>query len=483
MSSDLSFGRSLMRCKPVRALIVETSDGHAHGHASDLTRSIGLFQLVMLGVGATIGTGIFVALTAAVPEAGPAVTVSFVLAGITAALTALCYAELASTIPVSGSSYSYAYATLGEFVAFIVGACLLLEYAVSASAIAVGWGQYLNEIFQTVFGWGMPDAISQPPGHGGYFNLPAVILIILCMLLLLRGARESTTVNAILVLVKLGVLALFVVIALTAFKASNLVPFAPKGWSSIGSAAATIFFSYIGIDAISTAGEEVKNPARTLPLGIIISLLIVTLVYVLVAFAGVGAQPWTKFAGQDAGLAVILDDITGMKWPALVLSLGAVVSIFSVTLVVMYGQTRILFAMSRDGLIPPLFQRVNPRTMTPTYNTYIVAAGIGLLAAMIPLDVLANLTSMGTLIAFAVVSAGVMILRRTRPDLRRGFRVPLYPVVPIVSICFCGYLIIGLPWQTYVLFAVWIAGALILYFWYSMHHSALAPRAVREPAR
>ncbi len=472
MSSVDSFGSSLFRCKPVRSLVDESDGSSAHGGAH-LERSIGLFQLVMLGVGATIGTGIFVALTAAVPEAGPGVLVSFMVAGITAALTALCYAEIASTIPVSGSSYSYAYATLGEFVAFVVGACLLLEYAVSASAIAVGWGQYLNELFLNIFGWQMPDAISQPPGAGGYFNLPAVILVTMCMLLLLRGARESTTINAILVVVKLGVLALFVVVALTAFKADNLTPFTPKGWLGVGAAASTIFFSYIGIDAVSTAGEEVKNPAKTLPLGIIISLLLVTAAYVLVAFAAIGAQPWTEFAGQDAGLAVIMRNVTGSNWPSLVLCVGAIISIFSVTLVVMYGQTRILFAMSRDGLLPKLFQKVNPRTMTPTYNTYIVAVFIAILAAMIPLDVLANLTSMGTLIAFAVVSLGVIILRRTRPDLPRGFHVPLFPVIPIISVCFCVYLIIELPWDTYALFAVWLTGAMIIYFGYSRRNSVL----------
>jgi len=472
MSSFNSFASALLRCKPVSALVDEHGGGKGH-----LSRSIGLFQLTMLGVGATIGTGIFVALTAAVPEAGPGVIVSFLIAGVTAALTALCYAEIASTIPVSGSSYSYAYATMGELVAYIVGACLLLEYAVSASAIAVGWGQYLNEMFKDVFGWQMPDAISQPPGAGGYFNLPAIVLVALCASLLIKGARESTTVNAILVVVKLGVLALFVIIAFSAFNTENLVPFTPKGWVGVGAAASTIFFSYIGIDAISTAGEEVKNPRKTLPLGIILSLFLVTAAYVLVAVAAVGAQQWTEFAGQDAGLAVILRNITGSNWPSLLLSLGAIVSIFSVTLVVMYGQTRILFAMSRDGLLPKLFQKVDPQTMTPVANTYIVAVFIALLAALIPLDVLANLTSMGTLIAFAVVSTGVMILRRTRPDLPRGYKVPFFPFVPIASVLFCVYLITQLPWDTYALFAVWISVAMVIYFSYSFRNSLLSKAA------
>ncbi|WP_297507290.1 amino acid permease [uncultured Caulobacter sp.] len=456
----------LLRRKPV---------GQVEGEHTpeSLPRTIGLFQLTMLGVGATIGTGIFVALTTAVPAAGPAVILAFVLAGITAALTALCYAELASTIPVSGSSYSYAYATLGEFVAFIVGACLLLEYAVSASAIAVGWGQYLNEMLVDLVGWKLPDAIAKPPGAGGVFNLPAVALVGACMVLLLRGVKESTTVNAVLVVLKLLILAFFVVVAFSGFHAGNLTPFMPMGLAGVGTAAGSIFFSYIGIDAVSTAGEEVKDPRKTLPLGIVLSLLIVTAVYILVALAAVGAQPWTAFAGQEAGLAVILRNLTGQAWTSLVLCVGAIVSISSITLVVMYGQTRILYAMSRDGLLPKLFQRLHPKTRSPDLNTYIVAAFIAALAAFAPLDVLMNLTSMGTLIAFAIVSLGVIILRRTQPDLPRGYKVPLFPVLPALSVAFCGYLIWKLPADTWALFAIWVAGACAIYFGYSVRNSAL----------
>jgi APA family basic amino acid/polyamine antiporter len=409
-----------------------------------------------------------------VPEAGPGVIASFLLAGVTAALTALCYAELASVLPESGSSYAYAYATLGELAAFLIGACLLLEYTVSGSAIAVGWGQYLNELLLDLTGAKLPDAIAQPPGHGGYFNLPAVVLVVSCMLLLLRGARESAAVNAVLVLAKLAVLVFFVAIAFKAFHLSNLKPFAPKGFTGIGAAASTIFFSYIGLDVVSTAGDEAVNPARTLPLAIILSLLIVTGAYMLVAIAAVGAQPWTAFAGQEAGLAVILRNLTGATWPSVVLSLGAVVSIFSVTLTVIYGQTRILFAMSRDGLLPRFFQTVNPKTKVPAYNTMIVSAVIALLAAFVPLDVLTNLTSLGTLAAFAIVSLGVIVLRRTRPDLPRAYRTPFYPVLPACSVLFCLYLIIGLPWVTHLMFAVWLGAACILYFGYSLRRSALA---------
>jgi APA family basic amino acid/polyamine antiporter len=466
-----SLRTALLRRKPIAAFVAETG---AATDGGELPRTIGLFQLTMFGVGATIGTGIFIVLNAAVPEAGPGVIVSFAIAGITAGLTALCYAELASMIPVSGSSYSYTYATLGEVIAYCVGWCLLLEYGVSAGAIVVGWGQYLNEVFADVFGWRMPDAISQPPGAGGYVNIPAVVLVALCCFLLARGSRESATINTVMVCVKIGVLIMFVVIGASAFDGANLEDFAPFGIAGIGAAASTIFFSFIGIDAVSTAGEEVHNPRRTLPLAIILALVIVSTLYVLVALIAIAAQPWQDFEGQEAGLAQILRDITGQTWPSLVLSLGAVISLFSVTLVVLYGQTRILFAMARDGMLPAAFHKIDPRTLTPLRNTVIVGLFVALLGALVPLDVLANLTSMGTLVAFGVVSIGVMVLRRTQPDVPRGFRVPLYPVVPLLSVAACLYLIQGLPLTTFLLFACWLALALVAYALYGIRHSRLA---------
>jgi basic amino acid/polyamine antiporter, APA family len=462
---------NLFRSKPVEAFVSETN---ADAEDGDLSRSIGLFHLTMFGVGATIGTGIFVVLAEAVPEAGPGVVVSFALAGITAALTAVCYAELASTIPVSGSSYSYTYATMGEIVAFGVAACLLLEYGVSSAAVSVGWGQYLNALFSNLFGFRIPDAITSAPGEGGFFNLPAIVLVTLCCLLLVRGARESATANTIMVLIKLAVLTLFVVVGFMGFSGNNLQPFAPFGVAGIGVAASSIFFSFIGLDAVSTAGEEVHNPRRTLPLAIVFATIIVTSFYVLVALAAVSAQPYGQFEGQEAGLAVIMRNITGSYWPAAVLSAGAIISIFSVTLVVLYGQTRILFAMGRDGMLPEIFRRVDPRTLVPVRNTVIVGAFVGLLAGFVPRGMLIDLTSMGTLVAFTVVSIGVIVLRRTQPDLPRGFRVPLYPLTPIASAAFCLYLISGLPYTTFLLFAVWLGVAAILYFAYSAKHSRLA---------
>ena len=483
MSTD-TLGRRMLRRKPIAALIAEssssiepdsaaaTAEAGSHAHAGGhLRRSIGLVQLTAIGIGSTIGTGIFFVLNTAVPEAGPAVIISFVLAAITAGLTALCYAELASAIPVSGSSYSYAYATLGEAVGFGVGACLLLEYGVSSSAVAVGWGQYLNEFFHDAFGFTLPEAIAAPPGDGGMVNVPSMVLVAMCCLLLVRGARESALANTVMVGIKLVVLVLFVCVGLTGFHSGNLHPFAPLGVAGVSSAASSIFFSFIGLDAVSTAGEEVKNPRRTMPLAIVIALCVVTVVYIAVALTAVAAQKWTLFHGQEAGLAQILKDITGADWPAVIFSLGAIVSIFSVTLVTLYGQTRILYTMGRDGMLPERFSRVSPHTGTPVWNTWIVGTGVALLAGFVPLDALADLTSMGTLVAFVVVSAGVVILRRTQPDLPRGFKVPGYPVVPVLSVAFCVYLIRGLHWQTFAAFGAWLLGAAAIYFGYSIRHS------------
>jgi basic amino acid/polyamine antiporter, APA family len=460
----------LFRRKPVIEMEEET--GSETGQ-SELTRTIGVFQLSMFGVGATIGTGIFFVLSEAVPISGPAVVWAFVIAGVVAGLTAVCYAELAGAVPVSGSSYSYAYATVGELPAMAVAACLLLEYGVSAAAVSVGWSQYLNQLLGNLFGIQIPEALSQAPEQGGILNLPAVILIALCTLLLIRGASESAKVNTVMVLIKIGVLVLFILIGITGWNTNNLADFVPFGLSGITAAAGIIFFSYIGIDAVSTAGEEVKNPHRTMPLAIMIALAIVTILYILVALVAVAAQPYVQFEGQEAGLAAILENVTGSTWPGTMLAAGAVISIFSVTLVVIYGQTRILFAMARDGMLPELFHRVNPRTKTPVPNTLIVAGAIALLAGLIPINFLAEMTSVGTLVAFAIVSVAVIILRRRQPDLPRPFKVPGYPVTPILAILGCLWIIKDLRIPTIVVFLIWTAIVIAWYFAYGRKHSHL----------
>lgn len=452
----------------------------AHGASENLKRSIGVFQLTMFGVGCTVGTGIFFVLSQAVPKAGPSVIVSFLIAGLAAGLAAICYAELASAVPVAGSTYSYAYTTLGEVVAMGVAACLLLEYGVSTAAVAVGWSQYVNKLMDNFLGFRLPQALSAAPWdvEPGVMNLPAMILVGLCALLLIRGASESARVNSIMVVIKLTVLVMFSVIAFTGFRTDRFAEFAPFGMAGVGAAAGTIFFSYIGLDAVSTAGDEVKDPQRTMPRAIIAALITVTSVYLLVAVAALGAQNWGDFAEQKAGLAIILDNVTGAHYWGTVLAAGAVISIFSVTLVTLYGQTRILFAMGRDGLLPSVFARVDPRTMTPRNNTVIVAVVVALLAGFIPLDYLADLVSIGTLTAFIVVAIGVILLRRREPDLPRGFRVPGYPVTPVLTILACAYILYSLRWYTWLAFALWVSVALAFYFLWSRHHSALNPGTV-----
>jgi APA family basic amino acid/polyamine antiporter len=469
-ATPTSLREKLLRRKPVGVMADETGADTGKG---ELARTIGLFQLTLFGIGATVGTGIFVVLTQAVPIAGPAVILSFVMAGVVAGLTAICYAELAGAVPVSGSSYSYAYATLGEAVAMVVAACLLLEYGVSAAGVAVGWSQYLNELLDNLFGFTIPDAISQAPEQGGVVNLPAITLIWLCTFLLLRGASESAKVNAIMVLIKVAVLVLFIVVGLSGWESNNLSNFVPEGFHGINAAAGIIFFSYIGLDAVSTAGEEVKNPRRNLPLAIIFALIAVTTLYVLVAVVAVAAQPVGAFEGQEAGLSAILESVTGASWPATVLAAGAVISIFSVTLVVIFGQTRILFAMSRDGMIPRFFHKLNPRTLTPVTSTLVVAVVLSLLAGVVPIDFLFEMTSIGTLVAFLIVSIGVMVLRQRQPDLPRGFKVPLYPLIPIGSIAGCIWIIKDLRAITIYVFLGWAAVALAWYFFYGIKHSTL----------
>jgi basic amino acid/polyamine antiporter, APA family len=469
-----SLGEQILRRKPVTAMTEESGTDTGEG---ELRRSISLFQLTLFGVGATIGTGIFIVLTSAVPESGPSVILAFVFAGVVAGLTAICYAELASAVPVSGSSYSYAYATMGEGIAMVVAACLLLEYGVSAAAVAVGWSQYLNEMFDNLFGFTIPDSLSNAPEEDGVINLPAVVLIVLVTLLLLRGASESAKVNAAMVLIKIGVLVLFIAVGVTGWNSDNLSDFAPFGAGGVTAAAGIIFFSYIGLDAVSTAGEEVENPRRNLPLAIMFALVTVTTLYVLVAIVAVAAQPMAAFEDQEAGLSAILETVTGSSWPATVLAAGAVVSIFSVTLVVIYGQTRILFAMGRDGMVPPLFHRLNPRTLTPVPATLIVATLVALLAGLLPIEFLAEMTSIGTLVAFLIVSIGVMVLRRTAPDLPRGFRVPLYPIVPLASIAGCIWIIQDLRAVTIYVFFGWSTVALLWWFFYGRHHSVLGAKS------
>ena len=462
-------GQQLMRRKSIAAM---SRDAASNPGMGQLKRSLGVMQLVMISVGATLGTGILVILGEAVPQAGPATWLAFVIAGITALLCAVSYAEMAGMVPVSGSSYSYSYATLGEGIAWICGWCLVLEYAVSAAAVAVGAGAYVNQTLE-IFGLSLPDALANGPAEGGVINLPALLVVVLATALLMRGAKESAMANTIMVLIKIAILIFFVVVAFTAFDSGNFEPLMPMGIAGVSGAASMVFFSYIGFDAASTAGEEAKNPQRDLPRAIMIAMALVTALYVLVAVAAVGARNWEWFSDSEAALVQIVSELTGQPWIVLVFAVCAVIAIVSVVLTVLYGQTRILFAMSRDGLIPRLFGTVSPKTSTPRTGTLVTGLAVAITAALIPLGQLAEATSIGTLFAFALVSVSVMYLRKTQPEAPRSFKVPLYPVVPILGIAACLYLMLNLAMITWIVFGIWMLVGVGIYFLYGRRNSRL----------
>ncbi len=454
--------------RDVTSLLTETKE---EGHS--LKRTVGAAQLTAMGVGAIIGTGIFVVIGKGAGIAGPAVILSFVLAAVACTFSALSYAELASSIPVSGSAYTYTYATLGEIVAWIIGWDLILEYGVSVAAVAVGWGGNLNEFLDAAFHVKLPDAISKSPEAGGVFNLPAVFIVLAITVLLVRGVRESARANFVMVGVKLVVLTFFIVIALVNFSTKNFTPFFPHGTGSVTTAAAIIFFAYIGFDAVSTGSEEARDASRDLPMAVIGSLLICTFFYILTAVGAIGIATPTQMENSDAPLATALKDGAGISWAAWILALGALVAITSVVLVIFYGQTRIFFAMCRDGLLPERLADVNARYGTPAKLTIGLGVLIAILAALVPLGAIVELVNIGTLFAFVLVNIGVIILRRTRPDMPRPYRVPLSPVFPILGVAFALYLMKDLPLATWIRFVVWLAAGMLIYGLYGYRNSRL----------
>jgi APA family basic amino acid/polyamine antiporter len=454
--------------RPADTLIEET---HEPGH--ELKRSVGALDLTALGVGAIIGTGIFIVVGVGVAEAGPAVILSFVLAGLACIFSALCYAELAASIPVSGSAYTYSYATMGEIIAWIIGWDLILEYTGAVAAVSVGWGASLNEFLDNAFSFTIPDAIAKSPEDGGVVNLVAVAIVLGVMALLARGTKESAKVNLIMVGIKLAVLAFFIVVAITIFNSDNLTPFAPEGVSGIVTGASIIFFAYIGFDAVATGSEETRNPGRDMPIAIVGALLICTVVYILVAITAVGALPAAQLAESDAPLAQALDEGAGISWAASLVAFGAVVAITSVILAMFYGQTRIFFAMARDGLVPEKLADVDARTGTPLKLTVGFGVVMAVLAALVPLSELVKLVNIGTLFAFLLVNIGVIILRRTRPDMPRPFKVPLVPIFPIIGAGLVLYLMFDLPGFTWARFLIWMAIGLVIYALYGYRNSRL----------
>jgi basic amino acid/polyamine antiporter, APA family len=489
------------RIKPLDAIL-------ASAEKRSLTRSLGAFQLTMLGVGAIIGTGIFVLTAEAAQKAGPGMMASFVIAGFVCAVTALCYAELAAMVPVSGSAYTYSYAVLGELIAWIVGWALILEYTIAASAVSVGWSNYFVPLISHSFDIHIPLYLSKGYFAGGLINLPAVFIAALVTTLLALGTRESATVNAVLVCIKVTALVLFCALALPVIKLSNFEPFAPLGALGIGGAAASIFFAYVGFDAVSTAAEETKNPQRNMPIGLIGSLVICTIFYLLVAsgaIGSIGAQPVMDAAGHgidpggpalmhacvdqaklstlvcsDEPLAHVLREI---GWPkvARLIGLAAFLALPSVILMMMFGQTRVFFSMARDRLLPDVLTKIHPRFHTPHVVTMITGTVVMCAAAFFPVGSLADLSNGGTLAAFFSVAMGVMILRRTAKDRKRPFRTPAVWLVGPLALIGCLCLFLLLPFFTIMVFFGWAALGLVVYATYGRKRSTLHPDYV-EPS-
>ena len=475
-STETGGDKNLFVTKPVDRLVADTKD-----EAHQLKRAVGLLDLTALGIGAIIGTGIFVILGEAIGDAGPAITLSFILAGVTCAFSALSYAELASSIPVSGSAYTYAYATMGELIAWIIGWDLILEYGLSVSAVAVGWGQYFNELLDSLFGLSLPDSLANPAGEdGGKVNLPAAFLVLAITALLISGVRESVRANAVMVFIKLAIVVFFIVMAFTGFDSANLSPFNPEGLNGVVTAASVIFFAYIGFDAISTSGEEVENPGRNLPIAIIGALAICTVLYILVSVGATAAVPFDRLDGEEAPLAFVLQEL-GFDWAANIISFGALVAITSVVLTILYGQTRIMFAMCRDGLVPRGFAKISEKRRTPVRITATFGVAIAIFAAFVPLAEIAKLVNIGTLFAFVITNIGVIVLRRTRPDLERGFKVPFSPVFPAIGAVLAIYLMTYLERDTWIRFGFWLLLGIVIYFAYGYRHSLLRQGKVINP--
>ncbi|MBA9004610.1 amino acid permease [Thermomonospora cellulosilytica] len=487
---------SLLRTKPVEQSIRDTEEP---GHR--LKRDLTATDLVVFGVGVVIGTGIFV-LTGRVARdyAGPGVAFSFAFAAIACALAALCYAEFASTVPVAGSAYTFSYATFGEFPAWIIGWDLILELALAAAVVAVGWSGYAQSLLTTM-GIPLPDNLA---GEDAVFNLPAVFVVLVVTVVLVLGIKISSRFNEIVVAIKVAVILLVIVAGLFFVRAENYTPFIPPsqenpateglkapliqvlfgvppvsfGWLGIFAAVAVVFFAYIGFDIVASAAEESRRPQRDLPIGIIGSLAVCTVLYVAVSLVVVGMQNYSRLS-QDAPLADAFKAV-GQSWAATLISVGAIAGLTTVVLILLLGQSRVFFAMSRDGLLPQWLSAVHPRFRTPYRTTILVGVVVAVLAGLIPLSELAELVNIGTLFAFVLVSIGVVVLRRTRPDLPRSFRTPFVPVVPILSVLACLFVMLNLPVETWLRFAGWLVLGAVLYFAYGYRNSRLA--APKAPA-
>jgi APA family basic amino acid/polyamine antiporter len=460
---------SLFRRKDATGIIQLSKTSHT------LRRDLSALDLAMLGVGVIVGTGIFVLTGKVALTAGPGLTLSFIIGAIACALAALCYAEFSSLFPVSGSAYTYSYVSLGEFVAWIIGWDLVLDYALAAATVSAGWSGYFQSFLQG-FGVFLPEALTAAygahPGKATYFNLPAFAIVMVITALLSIGIRESKRVNNIAVVIKLAVVVLFIVTGMWHVKPANWQPFLPFGMEGVWHGAAIVFFSYLGFDAITSTAEEVKNPARDLPRGLLGALALCAVLYVIVSFIMTGIVPYPNFAGVDHPVSLALQ-YANLNWIAGFIDLGAFLGMTTVILVTVYAQTRIFFAMSRDGLLPPFFSRVNEKYRTPFVATWVIGTLIALVGGSVPLDTLAEMVNIGTLSAFAIIALGVIVLRKTQPDLPRKFMCPWVPVLPILSILCCGFLMSQLATLTWYCFIIWLVIGVIIYFTYSRRHALL----------
>jgi APA family basic amino acid/polyamine antiporter len=457
---------------------LNTADEAEH---TELRRCLSAFDLTFLGIGAIIGTGIFV-LTgiAAATQAGPAVVLSFVVAGIACTFAALAYAELAASVGGAGSAYSYSYAAFGELIAWIIGWDLILEYSIATAAVANGWSGYFNNAL-TAIGLPLPNLLTHAPATGGLINLPAFSIVVVLSILLAIGVKQSSQTNTAMVFVKLLTIAVFIAIAVFHINPDHWTPFMPFGWAGTGAegkpvgilaGAAIVFFAYIGFDAVSTAVEEARNPQRDAPIGIIGSLLICTVIYIVVSGLLTSIVPYTEL-NVSSPVAHALS-LLGYNWASGLVATGVIAGLTTVMLVLYYGLTRVMFAMSRDGLLPPFFAKVNRSTQTPVRVIILSGLLIALIAGFFPLSELAELVNIGTLAAFVLVCLGVIVLRVTHQDMDRPFKAPLHPWLPILGALSCGLLMLNLPWRTWERFGLWLLIGLVIYFLYSMRNSKLA---------